>query len=206
MKRFVDIGIIGRFRPLHLGSARVLRALCLRAGHVNIGIGSSNRYDLRNPFTLAETRQAITCYLNGKADNYRLIDVPDFGHLPAYRDGKKWLQTVTERFGPLDAFVTANDYVKELLAAHYTIIHPVELLAREERIPLRGTMVRTAMALGRDYRRLLPPEVVDIYDGQGRIDAFRKEFGLAILAGLTGEEWFRPSDKNEESRFVRQQP
>lgn len=204
MKRFGEIGIIGRFRPLHLGAARVLKALCLSAENVKIGIGSSNQYNLRNPFTLAETRKAITCYLKGKAENFCLIDVPDFGHLPSYRDGKKWVQVVKSLFGPLDAFVTANSYVKELLAGSYNIIHPLELLPGQERIPLRGTMVRVAMALGQDYRRWLPPEVVDIYERQGRIERFRREFGLATLALLKGNSWFLASDRNEECQFVQQ--
>mgnify|MGYP002750839863 CR=1 FL=1 len=58
-ERFERIGMVARWRPVHLGHAPILRALCDRATHALIGIGSSNRYDFRNPFTLEETIDMI---------------------------------------------------------------------------------------------------------------------------------------------------
>ena len=57
--RFDRIGMVARWRPVHRGHVPVLRALCDRAAQALIGIGSSNRYDLRNPFTLEETINMI---------------------------------------------------------------------------------------------------------------------------------------------------
>lgn len=55
-KKFRKLGAIGRFKPLHLGAAAMLEALCENAEEVVIGIGSSNKYNLRNPFTAEESR------------------------------------------------------------------------------------------------------------------------------------------------------
>ena len=52
-------GIVARFKPVHKGHAAVLEALCERSEHVYIGIGSSNRYNLRNPFTKEEMDEAL---------------------------------------------------------------------------------------------------------------------------------------------------
>ena len=58
--------------------AAVLRALCGGAGHVLIGVGSSNRYNFRNPFTLAETESMLRLALP-EFSNYEFIPVPDLG-------------------------------------------------------------------------------------------------------------------------------
>ena len=76
---FGRIGMVARWRPVHRGHAPVLRALCDRASEALIGIGSSNRYDLRNPFTLEETTDMIRLVLAGRK-NYTLISVPDLDH------------------------------------------------------------------------------------------------------------------------------
>ncbi|MEW5828039.1 MAG: hypothetical protein AB1846_04045, partial [Chloroflexota bacterium] len=73
--RHSRIGMVARWRPVHKGHLPVLRALCGLAETALIGIGSSNRYNLRNPFTLAETEDMLRLALAGRG-TYRLIPVP----------------------------------------------------------------------------------------------------------------------------------
>ena len=84
------VGVIGRFKPLHNGGALMLDAICENADHVVIGLGSSNKYNLRNPFTGDESAGMIEAYLSPRFSNYELIHVPDFGHIQEFSDGKKW--------------------------------------------------------------------------------------------------------------------
>jgi nicotinamide-nucleotide adenylyltransferase len=175
MVRVDRIGMVARWRPVHLGHAPVLRALCDRASRALIGIGSSNRYDLRNPFTLEETVDMIRLVLDGW-DNYALIPVPDLD------DGPRWRHMVTGLFGPLDLFVTANPYVSSLLATDYKIVKPVELVPVHERIAVDGTMVRREMARGDGWRDLVPPEVAHYIVARQLDVRFRREFGLQSLA------------------------
>jgi nicotinamide-nucleotide adenylyltransferase len=173
--RIARIGMVARWRPVHRGQAPVLRALCERADRALIGIGSTNRYDLRNPFTLDETCDMIRLVLAGR-DNYTLIPVPDLD------DGPRWRGLVVSLFGELDLFVTDNPYVASLLADDYAIVRPVALVPAEERIALSGTMVRRAMARGDEWREMVPNEVAD-YIAARRLDVrFRREFGLQTLA------------------------
>ena len=173
--RFDRIGMVARWRPVHRGHAPVLRALCDRASQALIGIGSSNRYDLRNPFTLGETMDMIRLVLNGR-ENYTLIPVPDLDH------GPRWRAMVIELFGSLDLFVTDNPYVSSLLAADYRIIKPVEFVSEDERIAVDGTMVRRQMALGDGWRDLVPKEIADYVTANRLDERFRREFGLQTLA------------------------
>jgi nicotinamide-nucleotide adenylyltransferase len=174
------IGMVARWRPVHLGHAPILRALCDRAAYALIGIGSSNRYDLRNPFTLDETIDMIGLVLSGR-DNYSLVPVPDLD------DGPRWRLMILDLFGELDLFVTANPYVASLLAEDYAISRPVDLVPEDERIPLNGTMVRREMALGNGWREMVPREVEEYLTANKLDDRFRREFGLQALAMETIE-------------------
>jgi nicotinamide-nucleotide adenylyltransferase len=178
---FSRIGMVARWKPVHLGHAPVLRALCERAGEALIGIGSANRHDARNPFTAEESADMIRLVLRGRT-NYRLLFVNDLN------DGPRWRRSIIELFGALDCYVTDNAYVRRLLAADYRIVRPVELIAAGDRVAIDGTRVRSSMARGEDWRSLVPPEVAD-YICRRRLDErFRREFGLTTLATVLNEE------------------
>jgi nicotinamide-nucleotide adenylyltransferase len=171
------IGMIARWKPVHLGHAAVLRALRSHAEHVLIGIGSSNRYNLRNPFTLEETQDMLRLVLD-QQNNYTLIPVPDLD------DGPRWRVMVKEIFGELDLFVTDNSYVGNLLREDYRVMRPVELIPRAEHIRVDGTTVRAMMARGENWEALVP-ERVAAYIKSNQLDVrFRKEFGLETLASF----------------------
>lgn len=167
--------MVARWRPVHLGHEPILRALCERAGHALIGIGSSNRYNARNPFTLDETRAMLRIALAGR-ENYTLIPVPDLD------DGPRWRLMIMDLFGPLDAYVTANPYVASLLAHDYDIIRPVALVPPEERVAVDGSMVRREMARGEGWKAMVSPDVADYIVQHGLDARFRREFGLETLA------------------------
>ncbi len=173
--RLERIGMVARWQPVHRGHAAILRALCARAAQALIGIGSANRHDARNPFSLEETTDMIRLVLDGH-ENYTLVPVPDLD------DGPRWRALVVDLLEPLDLFVTDNAYVANLLAEDYRVVKPVELVPADARAPIDGTMVRRAMARGDSWRELVPPKIAD-YIADGRLDErFRREFGLHVLA------------------------
>lgn len=175
MEKVNRIGMVARWRPVHLGHAAVLRAIGDNAAQALIGIGSANRYDARNPFTAEETMDMLRLVL-GDRKNCTLIPVPDLD------DGPRWRAMVIEMFGALDLFVTDNPYVAHLLASDYRICRPVELVAEAERIPVDGTGVRSEMARGSGWRDLVPENVARYLSSRGIDERFRREFGLETLA------------------------
>ena len=170
------IGIVGRFKPLHNGGALLLETLCKQADKVIIGIGSSNKYNARNPFTAKESEEMIRLTING---NYEIIFVPDFAHIPGYEDGQKWRQYIKEHFGKLDHFASGNPYVSKLLEGDYDIIDTSTLVPAIKQT--RATEVRVEMAKNGDWQRLVPKQVAD-YIFKNKLDErFRKEFGTETL-------------------------
>jgi len=176
---FTRIAMIARWKPVHLGQAAVLRAMCNGAGHVLIGVGSSNRYNVRNPFTYEETESMLRLALAGfdaAAGNYEIISVPDLD------DGPRWRAMVREMFGELDAFVTDNPYVANLMKAEYRLMRPVDWLGPAERVRIDGTLVRVMMARGERWQDWVPESIAH-YIEQNKLDErFRREFGLETLA------------------------
>lgn len=166
MKR---LGMVARWKPVHLGHAAVLRGLCRAAEHVEIGIGSSNKYDADNPFTPAETAEMIRLVLVGR-HNFTLHEIPDLGDPP------RWARMVADRFGPLDAYATANGQVRDCMLPYVPVIHPVTLVPPEERVRIDGTMVRAAMREGRDWAALVPPEIAAYLRGRGLVERYLREF------------------------------
>lgn len=159
--------MIARWKPLHLGHAAVLRHLGDAADRVIVGIGSSNRYDERNPFTADETREMLRLVA---PEGYEILEVPDLGH------GPRWREMVTGMLGPLDLFVTANPYVRDLLCEDYHVVHPVTLVPPEERVAVDGTMVREAMRSGGDWRSLVPPVIAEYLDRNGLVERYLRDF------------------------------
>jgi nicotinamide-nucleotide adenylyltransferase len=173
--RYAALGMVARWKPVHLGHAAVLRGLLASAPRVLLGIGSSNRYDVRSPFTAAETRDMIRLVI-GEAPGVTILDVPDLG------DGPRWRGMVADIFGALDAFVTDNPYVASLMRERYRVMRTVEFVAPEDRVAIDGTTVRRAMAKGEDWRELVPSAVAEYIEAHGLDVRFRREFGLETLA------------------------
>jgi nicotinamide-nucleotide adenylyltransferase len=180
-KKFNRLGLIGRFKPLHLGGAALLEAACELSETVLIGIGSSNRYNHRNPFTAKESEEMIRRFLSERFTNYKIIYIPDFGHISEYKDGNKWVDYVIDEFSSLDAFVTGNPYVKKLLIPYYDILNPFEIIPKVKQIQLRATQVRLKMVKDEDWQSLVPKEVEDYLSSSGLYNRIKLEFGKEIL-------------------------
>jgi nicotinamide-nucleotide adenylyltransferase len=186
-KLYQRIGMIARWRPVHVGQAAVLRALGQSAEYVLIGIGSSNRYNARNPFTLKETEDMLRLVLDEEGlflnkelglhwAEVEIIPVPDLD------DGSRWREMVKDLFGELDLFLTDNPYVANLMKDIYRLAKPVELAALEERVCVDGSMVRAKMARGERWQDWVPARCVEYIESRGLDERFRREFGLQTLA------------------------
>ncbi len=178
---FKRIAMIARWKPVHLGQAAVLRALCSRAEEVLIGVGSSNRYNARNPFTFEETEAMLRLVLGDRdaaqeSAEYAIIAIPDLD------DGPRWKAMVREMLGELDIFVTDNPYVANLLKDDYRLMRPVEFLFPSEHVRIDGSTLRAMMAKGERWQEWVPEQVARYIEENKLEERFRREFGLETLA------------------------
>ncbi|MFH1063531.1 MAG: adenylyltransferase/cytidyltransferase family protein [Candidatus Woesearchaeota archaeon] len=182
------VGLIGRFKPLHNGGAALLESVCEQAEHVIIGIGSCNRYDLRNPFTAEETKGMIDTVLSPRFMNYEVIYVPDFAHDDPAAGGQKWREHVLSAYGGIDHFVSGNDYVRELLKDDYVLLSPEEVIPVSRQIFVRGTRVRFELARDGDWKSSVPGEVAAYLEQNHLVDRFRDEFGKQMIDRYSGKD------------------
>ncbi len=200
-KQFHSLAVIGRFKPLHNGAALMLDALCDQAEEVKIGIGSSNKYNQRNPFTAEETEEMLRSYLSPRHDNFEIIYVPDFAQIPQYADGQEWRTYVREHFGTLDGFVSGNDYVRNLLKEDYLMIHPAALIPQERWVKIRASEVRLEIVQGKEHwKDLIPSEVVVYLEKNNLIERFKQEFGEEILRSVGKLDDYRRTETEDEER------
>lgn len=172
---FERIGMVARWQPVHNGHAAVLAGLPAHADAVLVGIGSANRHNARNPFTLAERDDMLRLVLAGHP-HVKLLAVDDLD------DGPRWRTMVAGLFGPLDVFVTANPYVAGLMRDVYTVVHPVQFVAPDARVAVDGRQVRRLMAQGGDWPALVPEPVAGYIQAHGLDARFRRDYGLQTLA------------------------
>lgn len=194
MKKYQTIGIIGRFKPLHLGNAAMLEMICSQAHHVKIGIGSSNRYDARNPFTAEETRRMIDAFLSPRYHNYTFLFLEDVA------DDQEWTENLVRAFGSLDAMVSGNPFVRTLLQGRYALLDPFEIVPPEKRAALKSSMVRAEMARQGNWQQYLPREVVDYLHLHCVVERFQKNFGEELLKTLEKEVTIYQPEEVEEER------
>jgi nicotinamide mononucleotide adenylyltransferase len=193
-------GLIGRFKPLHNGALIMLQEACKRADFLKIGIGSSNKYDVNNPFTAQESQEMIDLVLSPTFSNYEIMQIEDFAHIPKYHDGQKWKEHVLDKFGSLDYFISSNPYVENLLCDSYTIIPAFELVPTEKRTNLKATHVRVEIARFGNWEKMVPKPVAKYLKENGIIERFRKEFGLPTLGRISEELDYNPFETIEQEK------
>lgn len=181
MKQWKSVGLIGRFRPLHKGAASMLEFACEQANHVVIGIGSSNRNDVRNPFTYEEVAGMIHAHMGPRHQNYTIVPVRDFGPAEGFTNDDRWVEEVKETIADVDVILTGNPYVQATLENHYAIADPFESMPLERQHATEGTRVRMKMAGDWNWEHDVPSEVVQYIKTRHLDQRFREKYGAETL-------------------------
>lgn len=166
-------GLIGRFKPLHNGAFYVMKYSVNNYDFVRIGVGGSNKpLSIHDPFTPQETKEMIELALKGY-DNFSVHLIPDYGHIPKYRDGQMWKKHVLKEMKDVDHFYSGNKYVADLLKDEFKIIDPIKV----SNLDVKGSLVRYKLALGEDVSDLVPKPVLDYLKSNNLITRFRENYG-----------------------------
>lgn len=203
MKMLKRAAVIARFKPLHNGARLMLENTCKNADYVLIGVGSANKYDYRNPFTFEETKDMLETQVYLQKVPHDIVALNDYGHIPKFRDGKKWKTEVLQKFQNIDTIVTANPYVTKLLEDNYKIVHPGTLIPKENWLYMKATQVRVAMAKGQNWQNMVPKEIAEYIEKNNLEKRFRQEFGLETLAKNLAKEYWKHETMEQEQNNAR---
>jgi nicotinamide-nucleotide adenylyltransferase len=142
---------IGRFQPFHLGHFSDIKNALEEVNYLAIGIGSSNEdHTKENPFTAKERAEMINAVLpNNSIRKYMIFTIPDF------HDDKKWVEHIEALVPQFDIVYTGNDWTENCFKEKYEI-KKVKMLRG-----ISSTIIRDRILKNKDWKSLVPREVVD---------------------------------------------
>jgi len=161
---------VGRFQPFHNGHLQILKTVYKDFDEIIIGIGSSQYSNtLDNPFTAEERKEMIEKTLNAEGiKNYKVYFIPDIHNYP------KWVSHVESIVPKFDVVISNNLLTSKLFSEKGYIVRNTLLFEREK---YSGKEIRRRMLEGREWKNLVPKQVVDIIEkikGVERIKNLKK--------------------------------
>ena len=161
--------LIGRWQPLHNGHLTIIREIASEVDELIIGIGSAQRsHTTKDPFTAGERIMMIIKTLKKYDFPYYVIPIKDIEF------NAVWVSYVEALTPPFDVVYTGNPLVRELFVERDYIVKKPKLYNRKE---YSGSEIRKRMINGKEWRHLVPKEVVDVIceiDGENRIRRLNK--------------------------------
>lgn len=143
---------IGRFQPFHLGHLSVIKQMEKECDEIIIAVGSAQyAFYKENPMTAGERIEAISSVLRKELKKpFHIIPVEDINCYPKYVSHVK---SLVPRFDAI--YNTGNEVIEELFGeAGY------EVRQFKQRIGICATDIRKAIAAGKEWKHLVPEEIL----------------------------------------------
>jgi nicotinic acid mononucleotide adenylyltransferase len=194
-KAFDTVVAIMRANPPHVNHTAMLKELCKKAIEVKINLGSSNKFDKKNPFKVEERKEMVDLALKDEYDNYKILYLPDFDN------DKKWIEYLFDSNEPFSEIISNNDYDLRVYKQHqmnergfkkYDIISPVDVLDPRDMkyiegiyekgkfvktskpLYVSGTFVRASMVNDWGWEKLVEPQIAKYIKKNNLIDRIRQ--------------------------------
>jgi len=214
-KVFNRVVTIMRANPPHVNHTAMLRELCGKSVRVKLNLGSSNKFDKKNPFRIEEREDMMRLALRDYG-NFDLLRLPDVG------DDDEWFKNLCEINGNFTEILSNNDYDLKIYREHqykaghegdekhrkYDIIHPIDVIEKDKMmyvkggilqdgaifIPVKkplyvsGTFVRAAMVNDWNWENFVDSEVAKYIKKNGLVARIR-EF-CPELVGMPIEKFY----------------
>ncbi len=166
----MTIGLfIGRFQPFHKAHLADIKTALKECEEVIIAIGSSEQsHTPLNPFSFEERVRMIEDTLIAEdLGNYTIYPVPDIN------DDQKWVNHVKDLVPSFDVVYTGNPKTEKLFKAAGVKVKKVHMMPG-----INSTTVRTHMLEDKDWKSLVPKQVVDCIEelkGHHRVKRISKK-------------------------------
>lgn len=110
-KVFRRVVAIMRANPPHVNHTAMLKELCRKALEVRVNLGSSNRFNAKNPFRIEEREEMMRLALQDY-DNFELVRLPDFDN------DEKWYAELRRLNKDFTEVLSNNPYDLKIYQAH----------------------------------------------------------------------------------------
>ena len=142
---------IGRFQPVHKGHLLVIKEILESCDEIIIGIGSSEKANVRdNPFLFQERKEMLEISLTeANISNYKIIPVPDVGN------DTLWIGQIIKNAPKFEVIYTNNEWTKKCFEKK-------GIEARETAYfePYNGSDIRLKIGRDEPWQDLVPPAAI----------------------------------------------
>ena len=150
-KEFYDVIAIMRGNPPHLNHIAMLKELCKKSVTLKLNLGSSNKYDKKNPFKIEEREEMMSLAL-ADYDNFNIYRLPDVGN------DEEWFANLCKINGDFTEIMSNNQYDLNIYKRFqmekakdgkqfkkYDIISPTDVLDNSNMVYVRGILQHGAI-------------------------------------------------------------
>lgn len=169
MKKYKVGLLIGRFQPFHKGHLFLIKKAFEYVEKLIIGIGTANRVDQENPWTIEARRKMLEKVLDSEshfAPNTRgyvrdktlkervlkIVPIDDY-----LEDDNLWLKKALERIGKFDVLIGNDEWTDGIFEkAGYTVLR----LGFYKRYLYEGEKIRKLMMKGGKWQERIPEYLI----------------------------------------------
>lgn len=149
--------IIGRFQPLHLGHAWLIKKSLEKFDKVLILIGSSNVDDDSNPWSFDRRKEMLDEFIKGEKLESRIIKIDRIEDVP---DDDKWLEIALKKIGGDDfTAIGDNEWVNGIFEKAGYKVWRVGFFNRDE---YEGVKIRNLIKDNKNWESKVPEYIVKL--------------------------------------------
>ena len=147
--------LIGRFQPFHFGHLYLIKKALSVSDRLFIGIGSSNRTDVKNPLNWRVRKKMLKKVIDKEKLNGKIKEIIP---LKDFFNDEKWLNNVVKKTGGFDVVVGNNNWVNRIMKNGGKKIMRVPYY---KRYLYEGEKIRRLMNEGKRWESRVPKYLVE---------------------------------------------
>lgn len=148
--------LIGRFQPFHLGHLYLIKKSFDKVDKLIIGIGSPNKSDKDNPYSLKQRIVMLKKVINKEKLQNKIIKIIPIKDYPG--DDDLWLIKTKKVAGNFDVVIGNNEWVNGIFEkARYSVIR----FGFFKRYLLEGVKIRRLMREGGEWQERVPDYLIN---------------------------------------------
>ncbi len=154
MKKYKIGLVIGRFQPFHLGHKYVIEKALKVCEKIYIGIGSSQIFDERNPYSTEKRKEFLNAFIENEGIRDGVIGIVTTEDVA---DDDEWFADLIKKIPGTEVVIGDNEWVNGIFERHAI---PALRIGYYKRNILEGTKIRKSMQEKKPWKKRVPEYLI----------------------------------------------